>query len=89
MIDYRKTGRELTGRWARTRIELRNSHGSIPERTLVQIEGKHAGLDVRSAPCECCGGRLRIGKVPPEHLTLVSVEDVSDAEARLIAMAGG
>lgn len=51
-------------RW-RTRRELRNGNLEIPAGTEVQIVGKRGGLALSGVPCDACGVKVFITRVPP------------------------
>ncbi len=71
-----KTDDWWKGKKVKSLVELKNSWASLPAGTIFTVERKWAGLQLRSDPCEHCGMRLYITKVPYESLEIIEITKI-------------
>lgn len=69
-----KLKRDWVGRKVRTKRVLRNGHMEIPAGTVCEVIRNVAGLWLVNPPCECCGVRVFINKVPESDVELLPRE---------------
>jgi len=74
---------DWTGMAVRTRRAMRNGLVEIPAGTLATVEhAGRTGIHLTSAPCKCCGVRIRMTRVSHEDVEAVlCAHDVAAASA--------
>ena len=76
IAEYKRTpGWKLVGRKARVNRIISNGIGAIQPGGIVEIKRKFKGFEILSEPCGECKVSLRIVKVPPSALDLLSKEE--------------
>jgi hypothetical protein len=68
--------RDWVGRTVRTRRELRTGQVTVPTGTVATVSHAYGGLMLLGKPCEHCGIRLRMRRVPLDAVDLLP-EDTS------------
>lgn len=65
--------RDWNGLTVRTKAEMRNGMGVIPEGTTCVVEGAGGGMGIqlRTNRCECCGLSFFISRVTPSDVEIV------------------
>lgn len=66
-----KRKRDWHGLKVRSRQEFRNGLGSVPAGTVFTVERNFSGMHLISDPCQCCGVRFRISKVPEADVEII------------------
>ena len=66
--------RDWVGRTVRTKRELRNGMMSIPAGTIAEVTYNRAGLELSTQPCDSCGVRIFIKRVPEHDVELLLEE---------------
>ncbi len=66
------TEKYFIGKKVRTTIKLQNGLLVIPPGSICTITRKFGGFNLVSEPCEHCGVRIRISRVPHIDVELVS-----------------
>lgn len=65
------TEAQLKGRQVITRVPIRCRAYSLPAGATLTIARKFSGLDLEGLPCEHCGVRIYVRRVPPWDVDLV------------------
>jgi len=68
MAEWSKLKRDYVGLKVRTTKALRNGSIEIPAGTVLEIESWYRGAAIWTPPCECCGVRMYMTKVPQSAL---------------------
>lgn len=55
----------------RSKVQLKNSLGSLPAASLFTVTGVSRGLSVQSFDCDCCGLSLGLRKAPIEAFEIL------------------
>ena len=66
--------RDWIGRKVRTLRELRNYWGMIPAGTVCAVDDNHSGLRLATEPCDHCGVKIYISRVPESDVELLPLE---------------
>ena len=51
---------DWAGNYVRSRIELGNRLGNLPAGTIFKVRRNCVIMELESAPCSCCGFKLRV-----------------------------
>lgn len=71
MSEIPKLKRDWVGRRVRTRRELRSGMMQIPADTILTVESNRSGLTLSTQPCEHCGVRIFVRRVPESDVELL------------------
>ena len=70
--EYRRmTAKDLLGRRVVTVKRLQNGYGIVPEGAMATIEEKFNGLGLVFDPCDHCGFKPRVSRVPSSYIDLL------------------
>jgi hypothetical protein len=75
MAEWPKLKKDYAGLKVRLKRTLKNGIIEIPAGKVCTIESWYRGACLRTDPCECCGVRVYITKVPQSALELLEKQE--------------
>lgn len=70
--QYTKTtDKVFVGQKVRLKREMKNGRMVIPAGSICTITRKFGGFNLNNSPCEHCGVRIRITRVPYQDVDLI------------------
>lgn len=70
-----KTDKWWKGKKVKSLVEIQNGWATLPAGTIFTVKRKWAGLELISDPCDHCGLKVSITKVPYDYIELIDGDD--------------